>query len=122
VVPDPIAPDTPPAARAPRAGTKPVDQRRVDALAAEQVATLPSTRACVSRRHFRIRVKKGDYRQVTVLVNGKRVKVLRRSAAVDLRGLPKGRFTVQIAVTLRTGKVVRSTRRYRTCAPKGARA
>ena len=59
--------------------------------------------ACVSRRKFRIRVKRGDYRQVDVHVNGKRVKVvrgMRNTATVDLRGLPKGRFKVKIAVTL----------------------
>ena len=31
---------------------------------------------------------------------------MRDTATVDLRGLPKGRFKVQIAVTLKTGKVV----------------
>ena len=132
VVPDerPIEPDQPPVARPSREGTKPVDQRVVEELTgaapavitkADQVATLPSTKSCVSRRNFRIRVKHGDYRKVTVSVNGKRVKVLRGlrdTATVDLRGLPKGRFKVQIAVTLKNGKVVRSTRQYRTCAPK----
>ena len=131
VVPDerPIEPDQPPVARPTLEGTKPVDQRVVEELTgaapkvitkAEQVATLPSNKACVSRRNFRIRVKNGGYRKVTVLVNGKRVKVLRGlrdTAMVDLRGLPKGRFKVQIAVTLKTGKVVRYTRKFRTCTP-----
>ena len=56
-----------------------------------------------------------------MLVNGKRVKVLRAlrdTAMVDLRGLPKGRFKVQIAVTLKNGKVVRYTRKFRTCTAK----
>src|SRR3954470_16973155 len=53
---------------------------------------------CVSRRSFRIRLRhpKGDaLRRATVYVRGKRVKVLsgrRLRSAVDLRGLPKGRF------------------------------
>ena len=52
-------------------------------------------------------------------VNGKRMKARPRNAAtVDLRGLPKGRFKVQIAVTLSSGKVLRSTRAYRTCSSK----
>ena len=135
----PIKPDQPPVARPRLEGTKPVDQRVVEELTgvapkvitkAEQVATLPSNKSCVSRRNFRIRVKRGDYRKVTVLVNGKRVKVLRGlrdTAMVDLRGLPKGRFKVQIAVTLKTGKVVKYTRKFRTCTPgnktkKGGRA
>ena len=46
----------------------------------------------------------------------------RITATVDLRGLPKGRFKVKIAATLTTGKVVTSTRRYRTCTKKGARS
>jgi hypothetical protein len=135
----PIRPDQRPVARPRLQGTKPVDQSVVEELTgeapkvitkAEQVATLPSNKSCVSRRNFRIRVKKGDYRKVTVLVNGKRVKVLRGlrdTAMVDLRGLPKGRFKVQIAVTLKTRKVVKYTRKFRTCTPgnktkKGGRA
>jgi PKD repeat protein len=134
----PIQPDQPPVARPAREGASPVDQAVVDELTgeapkvitkAEQVATLPPARSCVSRRNFRIRVKRGDYRKVTVRVNGKRVKVLRGlrdTAMVDLRGLPKGRFKVQIAVTLNNGKVVRSARQYRTGTPqkskKGGRA
>ena len=58
-------------------------------------------------------------------VNGKQVKALkgtRITATVDLRGLPKGRFKVKIAATLTTGKVVTSTRQYRTCTKKGARS
>jgi hypothetical protein len=129
--PEPTLPDTP---RGPgREGDRPVDQKQVDQVVsgggstartptAAQVLSLPSARRCVSRRRFRIRVRriKGQtpYRTVSVSVNGKRVRVLskvRDTAAVDLRGLPKGRFKVAIAVTLRSGKVVRTTRRYHTC-------
>jgi hypothetical protein len=133
-LPKPLDPATPEPPRTAREGLKPLDQRQVAAATnttttttptAAQVFTLPSTKACVSRRHFRIRVKKGDYRQLTVDVNGKRVKTLkgkRITAAVDLRGLPKGRFKVKIAATLTTGKVVKTTRQYRTCTKKGARS
>jgi len=37
---------------------------------------------------------------------------------VDLRGLPKGRYTVRVVVTTTRGKRIVSTRRYRTCIPK----
>ncbi len=77
--------------------------------------TLPSTKACASRRKFTIHVKRGTYRSVVVHVNGKRVKVKRNAAGVDLRGLPKGRFKVTIAVTLKSGKVVKTSRHFRTC-------
>jgi hypothetical protein len=37
---------------------------------------------------------------------------------VRLTGLPRGRFTVTITARTSTGKVIRGTRRYRTCTPK----
>ena len=55
-----------------------------------------------------------------MIVNGKRVKVLRGkrlTSHVNLRGLPKGRFTVKIKLQLANGKVITGTRRYRTCTP-----
>lgn len=88
------------------------------------VVTLPTARRCVSRRRFRIRLvePKGDaIRDATVHVNGKRVKVVKGSrlrAPVNLRGLPKGRFTVRITVRTTGGKTIKGTRRYRTCVPK----
>jgi len=125
----PLSPGSPPVARPAVVGAKPVDVAKVERATAklEAAATFsfPSAKACVSRRHFRIRVKKphppGTYTSVAVWVNGKRVQSLkgkRITAAVDLRGLPKGTFTVKIAATLKTGKVVKDTRRFRTCTSK----
>ena len=88
------------------------------------VIVQPSAKQCVSRRNFRIRLKqpKGfTLKSATVSVDGRRVATRsgrRVTAPVDLRGLPKGRFTVKIAVTLTDGRKVTSSRRYRTCAPK----
>jgi hypothetical protein len=91
----------------------------------ERVVALPKeTRKCRSRRNFRIRLRapKADpLVRATVRVNRKRVKVLsgaRLTARVDLRGLPKGRYTVKITATTTSGRVIEGTRRYRTCAPK----
>jgi len=91
----------------------------------ERVVSLPKqSRKCRSRRNFRIRLRepKADpLVRATVHVNGKRVKVLsgkRLTAPVDLRGLPKGRYTVRISATTASGKEIKGTRRYRTCAPK----
>jgi hypothetical protein len=56
-----------------------------------------------------------------VAVNGVRVITRRGSritAPVDLRGLPKGRFTVRIAVITQFGEAITGTRRYITCAGK----
>jgi hypothetical protein len=84
----------------------------------------PSSKACVSRRAFTIHIRPLaglTYRQVAVYVNGHRVGVTRGSrisAPVDLRGLPKGRYTVKIIVTTTAGQQFTGTRSYHTCAPK----
>ncbi len=91
---------------------------------ADVVRGLPSTRRCVSRRNFRIRLRepKGTkIRRATVKVNGKLVatrKGKRVTAPVDLRGLPKGRFKVEIRVATTTGRIIKGTRTYRTCATR----
>ena len=112
--PAPVATATPdPARRRPRRSTL-----------ADVVRGLPSTRRCVSRRNFRIRLRepKGTkFRRATVKVNGKLVatrKGKRVTAPVDLRGLPKGRYKVEIRITTSTGRVIKGTRRYRTCVAK----
>jgi hypothetical protein len=87
------------------------------------VVSLPQeTRRCRSRRNFRIRLRqpKADpLVRATVHVNRRRVRVLvgrRLTASVDLRGLPRGRYTVKIVATTASGRVVQGNRRYRTCA------
>jgi uncharacterized repeat protein (TIGR01451 family) len=93
-------------------------------LVAADVIKLPSTKRCVSRRRFRIRLvqpKGVKLVSAVVQVNGKRVKVVRGrrlTAPVDLRGLPKGRFTVKITVKTSDGRTLKSARRYRTCVPR----
>jgi hypothetical protein len=90
----------------------------------DAVAVLPSTRRCVSRRRFRIRLrhpKGARIKSADVHVNGKKVATrrgVRVTAPVDLRGLPIGRFTVRIRVVLVDGRKVNGSRRYRTCTPK----
>src|ERR671936_678177 len=80
------------------------------------VVSMPKqTRKCRSRRNFRISLRepKADpLVNATVRVNGKRVRVLsgkRLTAPVDLRNLPRGRYTVQIVATTASGKVVQGT-------------
>jgi hypothetical protein len=91
----------------------------------KSVVSLPkATRKCRSRRNFRIRLRapKADpLVRATVGVNGKRVRVVvgsRLTAPVDLRNLPKGRYTVKIVATTASSRVVQGTRKYRTCVPK----
>ena len=79
-------------------------------------------RSCTSRRTFKIKLRNRGQKVVkaTVIVNGKRVKVLRGkrlTSRVDLRGLPKGRFSVRIKLELANGKTISGVRRYYTCRP-----
>ena len=88
---------------------------------------IPSQNVCGSARNFRIRLRTGRSGRerspivsAVVKVNGKRVKVnkgKRWTALVNLKGLPKGRFTVSIAVKMADGGTAKETRRYRTCVP-----
>jgi ABC-2 type transport system ATP-binding protein len=78
---------------------------------------LAPTRTCLSRRRFSIRVR-GAHPKVTVA--GKRVKVKKGRAIVDLRGKPKGTVKVKVSVR-RGGKTVRETRTYRTCVSRKRR-
>jgi Regulator of chromosome condensation (RCC1) repeat len=91
------------------------------------VFVLPSNRSCVSRRNFRIRIRRQragvTLVSAAVSVNGRRVAVrrgARLTAPVDLRGLPRGRFTVRISALTADGRAISGTRRYRTCAPRSA--
>ena len=106
---------------------KPAEQV-LAAQSADQIATalgLAPAKACISRRNFTIRVRKPagvTIRSAGIKVNGRAVRVRkvagRFTATVDLRGLPKGRFTVAITITTPSGRSIRGARRYRTCAPK----
>ena len=119
------SPSATPARRPPSRRRRPPRRRRPRrSTLADVVRGLPSTRRCVSRRNFRIRLRepKGTkFRRATVKVNGKLVatrKGKRVTAPVDLRGLPKGRYKVEIRITTSTGRVIKGTRRYRTCVAK----
>jgi len=78
---------------------------------------------CLSDRRFkiRLRVPRGEeVRKAIVKVNGKRVKVKRGkrlTAVVDLRGLTKERYKVNITLRLKGGGKVTGVRRYWTCTP-----
>ena len=90
------------------------------------IATLPrqGSKRCLSRRRFTIRLKEppGDaLATASVYVNGRRVQTRsgeRITAPINLRGLPKGRYTVRIVARTVLGRTIRGSRRYRTCTPK----
>jgi ABC-2 type transport system ATP-binding protein len=78
---------------------------------------LAPTRTCLSRRRFSIRVR-GSHPRVTVA--GRRVKVTRGRAIIDLRGKPRTTVKVKV-VAKRHGKTVRETRTYHTCVSRQRR-
>ena len=90
------------------------------------IVTLPKQgkKKCMSRRSFKIRLKepKGDaLRSAEVFLNGKRIQVRtgkRLTAPINLKGLPKGRYTVKIVAKTVLGKTIQGKRKYRTCAKK----
>ena len=93
-------------------------------VAITTIATLPPSKVCVSRRKFPIRlrgVKAGRIVRAQIKLNGKQVRNVTGKALglpIDLRGLPKGTFTVQIVTTDAAGKKLVGKRTYRTCVPK----
>ncbi len=105
----------------------PVVPKPKPAPKASDIIVFPSSKACVSRRNFKIRLRNlagVTIVSATVKVTGKRVQTVRGkrlTAPVDLRGLPRGRFTVTISLKTSAGKTLTAQRRYRTCAVKRKR-
>ncbi|HEY1834924.1 MAG TPA: hypothetical protein VGG08_10835 [Solirubrobacteraceae bacterium] len=95
-----------------------------EAFGPSGVVQAPSDKQCLSRRSFTIHIRQIAglvYKQVAVYVNKHRVQVtsgVHATAPVDLRGLPKGRYTVRIVVTTTSGQQITGTRSYHTCARK----
>jgi hypothetical protein len=127
------APPPPPQGVTPQAGTTPPVTSAVAATPppppVQQVAVagifqLPSPKTCISRRSFGIRLRAPAGETLIegeVFVNGKQAAVVRGArlrSTVDLKGLPKGRYTVLISVKTTSGKRYEGARHYRTCAPK----
>jgi hypothetical protein len=83
--------------------------------------SLPATRSC--RRPSRVRIRwhqpKADpLVRATVGVSGRRVLVLGAThllRSIEIRGLPRRRFTMKVAVTTASGRIVKSRRSYRAC-------
>ncbi|MGO9759967.1 MAG: hypothetical protein ACLP1Q_01740 [Solirubrobacteraceae bacterium] len=87
--------------------------------------SLPSNKQCVSRRVFQIHLKDPTYdplKEVVVTLSRRKVTVRRHGnafvATIDLKGLPRGTFTVKISVTTVLGHHLSGHRTYHTCATK----
>jgi hypothetical protein len=90
-----------------------------------QSFTLPSARKCYSRRVFQIHVRDPRYdplKEVLVTVAHRRLRVARHgrqfAATIDLKGLPRGTFTVRIHATTVLGHRLSGSRTYHTCTPR----
>lgn len=101
-------------------------QAATDAFA--QAVSLPGNRECFSHRVFAIHLSDPPYDPIRVAVvrlRGRRIAVVRRHSqlvsTIDLRGLPRGTFTVTISLTTVLGHHISGSRTYHTCAPKHVR-
>ena len=90
---------------------------------AAQSVVLPSaSRACRSRRSFLVHLRQNrrdPLVRASIRVAGRVVRTIgfkRIAVPVNLRGLPRGVYTVSITAVTATGKVITTKRRYRTCA------
>lgn len=83
-----------------------------------------SPKACTSRRDFKIHIQNAKQLglvSAVVKIDGiKKVTLTgkRLTTAIDLVGLPKGTFTVEIVARRRDGRTVRGKRVYHTCVAK----
>jgi hypothetical protein len=112
-----------PAPPLPKPGTttKPGTLPRLSAAAVIKL-TAPARR-CSSRRTLTLRLtapKATKIVKATVTLRGKTTTYTgkRLKAKIDLRGLPKGKFTVKVAITLADGRSAKLTKSYKTCTKK----
>ena len=95
---------------------------------ASSVIGLPSARRCVRGRRLRLSFKEPagfDIARAVIKVTGKRAQTVRGAALsrpVNLRSLPKARFSVDVAVTFTDGRALQAKRSYRGCKAKRRRA
>jgi hypothetical protein len=114
------APVATPPPTTPPPTTPPVTKPPIETVAPQAVG-LPSAKVCVSGRHFTIHLRKVRGEKVVsarVFVKGKAVRTIKGkqlTAAIDLRGLPRGKFVVRIVVTTVSGKRFAGKRTYHTC-------
>jgi hypothetical protein len=96
----------------PRSGTE----------ALKEAVSLPGTRRCYSHRAFTIHMKdprNDPLKEVLLTLGRHKLRVKRHgnlfTSRVDLRGLPKGAFTVRIRLTTVLGHRFSTSRTYHTC-------
>ena len=96
-------------------------QARPQAFGPSGIVQAPSNAVCLSRRSFTIHIRQLAsvvYRKVSVQLDGHPLSVTKGasiSAAVNLRGQPRGTYVVRITVLTSTGAKITGTRTYHTC-------
>lgn len=88
---------------------------------------LPRAGKCFSHRVFRIHLrdpKNDPLKEVVVRIGRRRIAVVRHAgvivATINLKGLPKGTFTVRIRATTVLGHHLSNSRAYHTCVEKAS--
>ncbi len=122
------APITPGPSPVPAVTPTPTPVKPAAALTADKVLSLAGAKRCASRRSLTLSLRKRatgpKVTSVRVTIGkGKAVtyKAAKLKVPIRLTGLPKGRFTVKVAVTMSDGTKVNLTRAYKTCAAKKKR-
>jgi hypothetical protein len=84
--------------------------------------SLASNRKCLRSRSTALRVRiasGGTITRVDVYVNSRRVKRVTKAAllkkAIKVSKLPRGAYRLEVRVTTKDGRTVKSSKRYRTC-------
>jgi hypothetical protein len=87
--------------------------------------SLPSAKRCRATRTLSFKPKIGKGGKITavsVYVKGKRVKRVTGAKArrtIRLTKLPRGRYTLEVRVTTKDGRTIKTRKPYRTCARAG---
>jgi hypothetical protein len=84
--------------------------------------SLPSAKRCLSARFFKIHLREPTYdpfKKVLVTLRGHKIKAVRRGdyvvSTIDLKGFPRGAFTLKIRATTVLGHHLSANRTYHTC-------
>ena len=92
---------------------------------AKETLTLPSAKKCLSGRLFKIHLAEQKYdpfKTVSVTLKGRKIATVHKGkyviATIDLKGMPKGAFTVKIKATTVLKHHLSASRTYHTCIAK----
>jgi hypothetical protein len=91
----------------------------------ESLTILPSNKQCLSRRLFQIHLLEPQYdplKTVSITIKGRKIASVHKGhyivATINLRGLPKGAFTIKVKAITVLGNHLSDSRTYHTCVKK----